>query len=229
MPTVKKINNIALFLALLFHVSGAIGMILTPYKDWFISYTPFTLLVMFVLLLLTQEQKNSWFWLFVVLCFITGLAVEIIGVNKGWIFGEYVYGDVLGPKLLNVPLLIGVNWFTAVYCAANLVYVLNEWLFKKLGNDMRPSIAVMLFAFVTDAAMVTTFFDWIMEPTAVQLGFWKWLPAGEIPLYNFICWFVISALLQTAFRLFKFPKPNQFAVHLLIIELLFFLVLQTFL
>ena len=64
-------------------------------------------------------------------------------------------------------------------------------------------------------------FDWIMEPTAVQLGFWKWLPAGEIPLYNFICWFVISALLQTAFRLFKFPKPNQFAVHLLIIELLF--------
>ena len=55
----QKINNIALFLALLFHVSGAIGMILTPYKDWFISYTPFTLLVMFVLLLLTQEQKKE--------------------------------------------------------------------------------------------------------------------------------------------------------------------------
>lgn len=229
MSATKKITGIALFLALLFHASGAIGILLTPYKDWFVSNTPFTLLLMFVLLLLTQESKNFNFWLLVAICYIIGMITEIVGVNKGWLFGDYSYGDVLGPKLMGVPLLIGINWFTAVYCAGNLVYILNEWLFKKLGNDMQPSLAVMLFAFVTDAAMITTFFDWVMEPAAVQLGFWKWVPSNEIPVYNFLCWFVISAILQTVFRLFKFRKPNQFAVHLFIIQILFFLVLQTFL
>jgi putative membrane protein len=225
----KQKNNIALFLALLFHACGAIGILFTSYKQWFINNTPVNLVLMMALLLFTQKQKNIFFYAFVVLCFFTGLITEIIGVNTGALFGQYAYGDVLGIKVLGVPLLIGVNWFIAVFCSCNVIFLLNEWLYKKLSTDMHPSLAVQLFAFVTDAALLTMLFDYILEPTAIQLGFWRWLPDGSVPLFNFVCWFIISAVLSAVFRLMKFDKHNQFAVHLLIIQLLFFLVLQTFL
>ena len=44
----KKINP--LFLALLFHGTGVLGILFTPYKDWFVSSTPLVLLFMFLLL-----------------------------------------------------------------------------------------------------------------------------------------------------------------------------------
>jgi putative membrane protein len=109
------------------------------------------------------------------------------------------------------------------------MFRLNEWLLKKFGTEMQPSFSVQLFSFVFDAAMLSTLFDWVLEPTAIKLGYWQWTPAGKIPLYNFVCWFIISAALLVIFRLLKFDKHNQFAVHLFIIQLLFFLVLQTFL
>ena len=46
----------------------------------------------------------------VLLGFLTGMITEILGVQWGWIFGNYQYGDALGYKVLGVPLLIGVNW-----------------------------------------------------------------------------------------------------------------------
>ena len=50
------VNNLALFIALLFHIAGAIGILFTPYKNWFIQNTPVNLLVMVVLLIITQKQ-----------------------------------------------------------------------------------------------------------------------------------------------------------------------------
>ncbi|MEP7317291.1 MAG: carotenoid biosynthesis protein [Panacibacter sp.] len=225
----KQKINIALFITLLFHVSGAIGILFTPYKDWFIRYTPLNLLLMAALLVFTQRKKNISFYIFLLICFGTGMVTEAIGVNTGYLFGNYVYGEVMGRKLFEVPLLIGINWFVIIFCAGTVVQKLSDWVYKKIAVEIKPSVAVQVFSFITDAALLTTFFDWVMEPVAIKLGFWQWLPNGEIPLYNFLCWFIISAVLLTAFRFMKFDKHNQFAVHLFMIQLLFFLVLQTFL
>jgi bisanhydrobacterioruberin hydratase len=80
---------------------------------------------------------------------------------------------------------------------------------------------------IIDGATLAVFFDWLMEPVAVQLGYWKW--NGAIPFYNYLCWFMVSIVLLTAFHLLKFNKQNKFAVHLLMIQVLFFLLLRTFL
>lgn len=229
MITGKNKFNIALFTALLFHVSGAIGILFTPYKQWFINATPLNILLMAALLIYTQKDKRLSFGLFIILCFITGLIVEIIGVNTHFLFGNYSYGKVLGPSIYGVPLLIGINWFITVFCAGNIVFMLNEWLYKKLGNNIQPSTTVQLFSFVIDAAMLTTFFDWVLEPAAIKLGYWQWFPPDELPMYNFVCWLVVSAVLLICFHLLKFSKHNHFALHLFIIQLLFFLLIQTFL
>lgn len=229
MISYRQKTNIALFLALLFHVSGAIGMLLTPYKDWFIGNTALNLVLMNVLLVVAHKERTAGFWIFAALCFVTGMATEMIGVNTGLLFGTYSYGETLGIKLYGVPLLIGVNWFMAVFCSGTIIYRMNEWVYARIGAGPMPSKAAQVSIFVFDAALLTTFFDWVLEPAAIQLGYWQWQPEGVVPVYNFLCWFLISAVLLVCYRLIPFNRDNQFAVHLFIIQVLFFLLIQTFL
>ena len=221
-------NKIALFIALLFHTCGAIGILFGPYKQWFINNTPLTLTVMAGLLIVTQPQKNKWFYVFIGLAFATGFVVEFTGVNTGLLFGQYSYGQVLGRKIAGVPLLIGVNWFTIVYCCGCIVFQFEEWMQKKLTGQAKFSSTIQGIAFAMDAALLTTLFDWVLEPVAIKLHFWHW-QNNTVPLFNYFCWFGVSMALLVAFRKLPFNKHNQFAVHLFTIQLLFFLALQTFL
>ena len=222
-------QNIATFLAILFHVTGLIGILVTPYKDWFIQNTAFTLFLMAILVIWNQSQKNYHFFGFLLIAFMIGFGTETIGVNTGHLFGNYQYGSVMGAKLNGVPLLIGLNWFVIIFCSASTMVQLQEWISKKLektGAEISPTMANL--SLIIDGALLATFFDWVMEPVAIKLGFWQW-KNNEIPFYNYLCWFIISALLLMVYRWCSFSKPNYFAVHLLIIQLLFFYALRTYL
>lgn len=88
--------------------------------------------------------------------------------------------------------------------------------------------AIIKWSVVIDGAVVATFFDWLMEPVAIQLGFWTW-EGGTIPMLNYACWFVISAILLAIQQQLRMKAQNHFAIHLLIIQALFFLSLRIFL
>jgi bisanhydrobacterioruberin hydratase len=221
-------TGVAVFLALLFHVSGAIG-ITGSNKDWFLQQTPVNLMLMSLLLIWTQKEKNKWFWLFCLLCIIVGFAAEWMGVNTGKLFGNYSYGETLGQKWQGVPFLIGLLWFVTMYCAGNITFRVYQWMLEKTGVNTNTKLSIMIMALALDAAMLITIFDWLLEPVAVKLGYWQWLGNGEIPMYNYICWFFISLVLQLVFFVSgkSIQKPNYFAVHLFIIQVLFFLFLRT--
>ena len=222
-------QHTATFLAILFHLSGLIGILFTPYKNWFIQNTPINLLLMAVLLIWTQPQKKPSFFLFFAIVFLIGMGAEMIGVNTGRLFGEYQYGDILGTKLNGVPWLIGLNWFVVIFCSASVMQQVHAWSKRKMenaGSEMPGWVAAA--SLVIDGALLATLFDWLMEPVAMKLGFWHWTK-GAPPFYNYTCWFIISLLLLILFRRFSFPKANQFAVHLFIIQVLFFLALRTYL
>lgn len=221
--------KIATFIALLFHVSGLIGMF-TSKHDWFVSNTPLNLLIMFGLIIWTHSEKNLPFFIFAAVAFVTGMVTEMIGVNTGLLFGKYEYGKVLGAGLYRVPWLIGINWFTVMYCCGIFISHLHSFIERQTvtaESIITPQMRFM--SFIIDGALLATFFDYILEPVAVKLGYWTWLEDGNIPFLNYACWFLISMLLLTVFNLLTFNKRNQFAVHLLIIELLFFGALRTFL
>jgi putative membrane protein len=226
-PKVNK-QHVATFIALLFHVSGFLGM-LTSYKTWFIANTPSNLLIMFGLIVWTHPGKNPAFFTFLFIAFATGMITEIIGVNTGLLFGRYAYGNTLGKGLISVPWLIGINWFTIMYCCGIILSHLQSWFFSRLPvAEAVVSSRSKFFSFIIDGAMLATIFDFLLEPVAVKLGYWRWLPNGDIPLTNYLSWFLISTLMLTVFKLLSFPKRNQFAVHLLIIESLFFMAIRTF-
>mgnify|MGYP003542806071 FL=1 len=105
--------EIATAIAVLFHTIGLTGLLFFD-KTFFLAATPFNLLLSFALLVWTQQEKNIYFFLFVFTCFVIGVAVEIIGINTGILFGDYTYGSALGSQVMNVPLLIGINWFIII-------------------------------------------------------------------------------------------------------------------
>lgn len=222
-------QNIATSLAILFHVSGLIGILFTPYQDWFIQNTALNLCLMAVLLFWNQKQKNISFFGFAAIAFLTGMGTEMIGVHTGRLFGNYAYGTVLGPKFNGVPWLIGLNWFVVVYCSGAVMVKTQQWFKRKFeddGRELPPRLAAM--SIILDGALLAAFFDWMMEPVAMKLGFWQW-KNSEVPMYNYTCWFLVSAALLVVYRWFSFHKDNHFAVHLFIIQALFFLALRTYL
>ncbi len=221
--------QIATFLAILFHLVGLIGILFFD-NPFFIESTPFNLLLSGALLMWTQEEKNKYFYFFVLLTFAVGFTVEVIGVNTGFLFGNYSYGKVLGFQWQKVPLVIGVNWFIVIYCCGISMYSLLTRVIKQVAEKTQaPPQVLKAISVITDGATLAVLFDWLIEPVAVKLGFWQWQGDGDIPLYNYVCWITISALLLTAFHFLKFNKQNKFAINLLLIQVMFFLLLRTFL
>jgi putative membrane protein len=225
----KHLRNIAIFIALLFHACGLAGILLTPYKNWFIANTWVNLLIMTALIVFTHRIKNIKFFFFFIAIFIIGFTIEIVGANTGLLFGEYNYGDVLGIKLFNVPLIIGINWFIIIYCTGMVTQAYENYMLKKMAErGIFINSRMKLASFIADAALLTVLFDWVIEPVASRLGYWQW-ENNKIPAFNYITWVMASIPMLILFRKLHGNTRNIFAVHLFIIQLLFFLILRSFL
>lgn len=228
---IKSISNsqIATAIAIFFHSVGLVG-ILFYHSDFFIQSTPLNLILSFSLLVWTQQNKNTAFFLFMATAVVVGYFSEVAGVNTGLLFGDYSYGKVLGFQWLQVPLIIGINWFIIIYCCGiSTQTLLLKVISRPASDNKEPALLLKAMAVIVDGATLAVAFDWLMEPVAIKLGFWTWFGDGNIPLYNYLCWFAVSMLLLTIFQLCNFNKRNKFAVNLLLIQALFFLILRTFL
>lgn len=205
----KKISlNKLLTGILIFFLSiGLIGFF-TPYSEWFKSLSFQNLLLTFLLVTISFKAILKKYTLTLILIFSLGYLCEVIGVNKGWIFGNYTYSDNLGLSILNVPIIIGINW---------AILTMGAWQIIKY-------IKVNKYFQIILGASLMVLFDFIMEPVAVELNFWSW-ENGIIPLYNYISWFGISII--TMYFCFTFLNTNKGIVkQVFVAQLIFFLILN---
>jgi len=141
--------------------------------------------------------------------FLVGFLLEVIGVATGVIFGSYAYGEVLGVKLMSVPVVIGLNWAFVILGATALATRVTK----------NPVLAAVF------AGALTTGFDWVMEPVAVATGYWRW-SAEMIPLRNYIAWFVISGVLSFALASQKRKPTTWVPAIAFLLQLAFFFALR---
>ena len=222
-------NQIATIIAIIFHAIGLVGMAFIN-RELFVKATPYHLLLMAALLFYTQRRINWAFLLFFIVCFIAGFLVEWLGTSTGMLFGNYAYGTALGYKYKEVPLLIGVNWFIIMYCCGCTIQMFFSRLAAATGDEqIKTSKLVRWLSVVLDGALLAVIIDWFLEPAAIKLGYWRWLGSGEVPWFNYSSWFVVSALLLTIFQWLPFGRHNKFALHLLLIQVMFFLLVKVFL
>jgi bisanhydrobacterioruberin hydratase len=220
----NKVLNMSIFIASLFHVSGLIGMY-SEARSWFVASTPVTLLLMTILIVLNEKSTERKFILFFGLCFLVGFICEVIGTNTGLLFGNYIYGDAMGLKVFGVPILIGVQWFVTVFSIGNIVlFGYKLWIKNKVERNIDRSLLTNSVLVIIGAGL-TTLFDFILEPAAISLTYWQWYPTGVVPMFNYVCWFVISGLLLIPFYFTKniSSNVNYFAAILILIQTIFFL------
>lgn len=223
MPVQTK-TRYATILAIAMHLAGAIGIIFGLEK-LFAILTPFNLLTMFGLMIWTLPERTSKVLLFFLIASLTGLVCEMIGVNTGVLFGHYAYSDILGWKIRGVPVLIGINWFIVVYASAMLALQLRHLITTHIPFPGKAIYSKWIgISVIIDGALIATIFDWVMEPAAVKLGFWSW-EGGQIPLLNYLTWFIVSMLILFLFSRLKL-KQHAFAVNLLLIQAAFFLMVR---
>ena len=197
-------SKISVFIIWLFHLCGMVG-ISYGNKDFFLAFTPINLFISFVLLFVNQKQLESKELKSAFLIFFIGMVSEILGVNYGLIFGDYVYLDNLGVKILGVPVLIGVNWIILTFITGSL----SSFIFKN------KYVSILM------GAILMIGLDLLIEPVAPLLGFWIF-DLQKVPLQNYLGWFVIGIITQALFQFKIAEKELTFSTHLLIINAIFF-------
>ena len=188
----------------LFHICGMIG-ISYGNKEFFLAFTPINLFISFVLLFINQVQLEKPELNAALIIFSIGMVSEILGVNYGLIFGDYVYLDNLGFKVLGVPILIGINWIILTF----------------ITGSMSSCIIKNKHTAALTGAILMILLDLIIEPVAPLLGFWIFdLPT--VPLQNYIGWFVIGLTTQYIYHFNIERKEHLFSINLLIVNAVFF-------
>jgi len=178
--------------------------------DFFAGFTPLNLLLSGLLILgAVKESEFKKVLLFALFSFSIGYGVEVLGTQTGFPFGEYWYLHNLGPKLIAVPLMIGVNWFVLAYSSA-------LWAARWTAQPI-------LRAFIASGLMVGL--DFFIEPLSAILGFWAW-EGNSIPPQNYLAWFVVALLIQAGFIRMKIAEDNVLARWYLPLITAFFILLN---
>ena len=137
--------------------------------------------------------------------------IEVSGVRSGIVFGDYRYGNGLGIKVLDMPLMIGINWVLLVYCTAVMV-------------ERLPILNIIK---VVLSSLMMVLYDIIMEQVAPQLDMWNF-EGGIVPLRNYISWFIIAFLFHSLLKLTGVKIMNRLAAVIFYCQALFFMVLIIF-
>lgn len=200
-------NKVVLFFVVFYSV-GIAGLSFSVTYPLFTQLTPFALLLSIAALAVYQRSYTVKTVVVFGLIYLIGFGIEVIGVNTKLIFGHYTYGNGLGLKWLDTPLIIGVNWLLLVYAANS---VIERFIQHRL-------LTILL------AGILLVAYDLILEQAAPLIHMWSW-QNDAVPLQNYMAWFVLALVLSA---LLKYPRiilKNRLAPVILICQTLFFIVL----
>ncbi len=193
---------------LIFYFVGLLLFSFEASRSWFFMVTPFSLLLVTALMLCFHRGFHRKTILAFASVFVISFLVEFAGVSTGKLFGNYIYLSALGPKIGNVPLLIGVNWILLVYSSnAIMTYFTNNPALKIFG-----------------ASGLMVLYDFVLEMVAPVMQMWSF-HGRYPPLKNFIGWLVLALLFHGLFLVLKVETKNRPARWLFFIQLVFFVLI----
>lgn len=194
---------------ILFYAVGITGFIVPQTHSFFKTLTPFALLMStgFLAWFHRPAYTTKTLLIFAVI-FLFSFLAEMVGVQTGSIFGHYIYGDSLGLKILETPLIIGLNWLMLIYCT------------KIIADRITTNETIKPFA----GALLMVIYDLVLEQAAPKLDMWSW-EGGTIPVQNYVAWFVFAFFFHLMIRKAKVEFKNPLAIPVFLIQFFFFVIL----
>lgn len=200
-----RTERTTIFVILVLHAVGICGL-MSPWRGLFQMLTPINL-ILTGWLVFRHISRRSFTTLLVI--GVAAYTLEWVGVHTGMPFGVYSYGETLGPKISEVPPVIGLNWMLLLAASHSLLsrWISSPWMLAFLG------------------AFAMVFLDILIEPVAIALDFWTW-EAVNIPIQNYVSWWVASFVFGIFLAKIA-PVRNTRALNVLfLVQAAFFLVLN---
>ncbi len=198
-------------LPITFIVFYCVGLVLyfMPFTyNLFILITPYTLVLVSMAVFLHHKGWNIKAISVLTSIFILSIIAEIIGVATGELFGEYTYGRGLGIKIVDVPVIIGLNWVFLTYASNGII---SRYTSKNI-------------LIIVGAASLMVLYDILLEKAAPLMDLWVF-SKNDPPINNYAVWFLLALIFNWAIQKFKVNTHNRPARWLFFVQFCFFVVL----
>jgi uncharacterized membrane protein len=94
---------------------------------------------------------------FIAICLVVGNVSENVGVRSGFLFGRYFFTDVMGPKFLAVPVLLGLAYVGMAYLSWTVAGLI-------LGETEGPLEGRRVISLPLVASVIMVAWDLSMDP-----------------------------------------------------------------
>jgi putative membrane protein len=139
-------------------------------------------------------------------CLGVGGLSECLSLRTGIPFGHYVFTSLMGPKILQVPILLVLAYLGIGYCS----WVLAVLIFGQRGEPLRGARVVGLPLL---ASVIMVAWDVSMDSIWATLDrAWIWRDGGiyfGVPISNFIGWYLTAFLFYLAFAFYLMANPAR--------------------
>jgi putative membrane protein len=143
---------------------------------------------------------------FILLSLVIGNLFENLSILTGFPFGRYHFTGVMGPKILSVPILLGLAYVGMGYISWTVARVI-------LGDAGQPLTGSRLVTRPLVAAFVMVAWDFSQDAIWANLVHgWRWHEGGAyfgVPVSNFAGWYLTVYLIYQSFALLVRSKSTD--------------------
>jgi len=136
---------------------------------------------------------------FVSITLVIGNIFENLGVRTGFPYGHYYFTDVMGPKLWNVPILLGLAYVGMAYLSWTLARVILRCM-------KAPVVGSRVITIPLIAGFLMVAWDLSQDPVwATVSRCWVWRNGGVyfgVPVSNFLGWYLTVYIIYQLFALY---------------------------
>jgi uncharacterized membrane protein len=141
---------------------------------------------------------------FLFICLVVGNVFENVGVRTGFPYGPYYFTNLMGPRILEVPIFLGLAYVGMAYVSWTLARLI-------LGIAERPLTGAQIIILPLTAAVIMVAWDFCMDPVwSTILHAWIWLRGGSyfgVPVSNFVGWYLGVYVIYQIFALYLSGRP----------------------
>ncbi|MCP3026308.1 carotenoid biosynthesis protein [Halobacillus sp. A5] len=123
--------------------------------------------------------------------------IEHLGVETGFLFGNYYYNENFGLKIADTPVTIGFAWLLIIGCSHEI----------SRGISLTLTGWKQVAVFIPTASLAAVTMDLILDPVAYHVQeYWIWEDTGmyyDIPFSNFAGWFILAFFFHCLPFIFK--------------------------
>jgi len=152
-----------------------------------------------------------------VLTVFTAWLAEGLGVHYGYVFGHYHYTELLGYQIWAVPIIVCLAWEPILYAAYCITDFIVPSEMRKSSSFSHRVLSYLVMAVI--GGIATTAWDLMMDPFAVNRGWWVWEQGGPymqyiangVPISNFFGWWKVAFVCHLIYRLVleTGPRPRR--------------------